>query len=190
MKRTNILLSTIFSLGLALPFNALAGPHGERQHFEDYGRVEHVEPVYKYFEHRIPHETCWNDTVRVDRPRQSHHDSTTSTLVGGVIGGAIGHAVGHGKSNKKLGAVVGSVIGMSVGRDIGERKQEKHRHHDTPIYKEVERCDVRYTTKRDERLVGYDVTYKYKGERYTTFMQEHPGKRIRLAVSVQPVAGQ
>ncbi len=190
MKRSNLLLSTLLSISLALPMSAMAGPHGDRQRFEDFGRVLNAQPVYKTYEHRVPHETCWNETVRVERNRHGHHNSSTSTLVGGVIGGAIGHAVGHGKSNKKLGAVVGSVIGMSVGRDIGERKHNKHRHHNDPIYKEVERCDVRYTTKRDERLIGYDVTYKYKGQRYTTFTQEHPGKRIRLAVSVRPVAGQ
>lgn len=186
MKRTNLLMSTLFTLSIALPLGAQAGPHGDRERFEDFGRVQHVEPVYKVFEHRVPHETCWKETVRVDRTRHGRHDSATSTLVGGVIGGAIGHAVGHGKSNKKLGAVVGSVIGMSVGRDIGE-KNNKHRHNDTPYYEDVERCDVRYTTRTEERLMGYDVTYKYQGQRYTTFTKEHPGKRIRLAVSVRPL---
>ncbi len=34
---------------------------------------------------------------------------------------------------------------------------------------------------------GYNVTYRYNGHNYTTFMKHRPEHRIRLQVSIQPV---
>lgn len=157
----------------------------DSQRFVDYARVQTATPVYTTVEHRVPHQQCWRETVRVERPGRGH-SSATSTLVGGVIGGAIGHAVGHGKDNKKIGAVVGSVLGMSIGKDIGQQKGRGHGR-DNAYYDEVERCEMEYRIEHEERLSGYDVTYRYKGQHYTTFMQEHPGKRVKLAVSLNPM---
>ena len=44
-----------------------------------------------------------------------------------------------------------------------------------------------YKVQRESKLTGYDVTYKYHGNIYTTSMPHDPGKRIKVAVSVQPV---
>ena len=172
-----------------LPLTASA----ESQRFFDYGRVLSAEPIYQTFQHRTPRETCWTETVRTETPYQQHHqrhNSATGTIVGGIIGGAIGHAVGHGKSNKKVGAVVGSVLGMSIGNDISRRNSHNrypHSNHREVRYDDVERCDVSYETTTEEKLIGYDVAYKYKGETYYTRTDQHPGRKIKLAVSVSPV---
>lgn len=149
----------------------------------DYAKVTHVNPVYQSVKHRVPEKHCWVETVRTER----HHprSSATSTLIGGAIGGAIGHAVGHGKSNKKLGAVVGSVIGMSVGHDLGRRD---HGNRTRVTHKDVERCEVQYRTETQQQLHGYDVSYRYHGKTYTTFMKKRPGKKIKVAVNVRPVS--
>ncbi len=159
--------------------------NAEQHRFFDYAKVREVKPTYQSVAHRIPQEDCWVERVRTERHPRSN-TSATSTLVGGVIGGAIGHAVGHGKDNKKIGAVVGSMLGLSIGRDIGRRQ---HRHGDYPevFYDDVERCETSYRTETEERLTGYRVTYQYRGEVYTTHMDEHPGQRIKVAVSVRPV---
>lgn len=39
------------------------------------------------------------------------------------------------------------------------------------------------------RLVGYDVDYTYKGSRYRSRMQDDPGNRVKLRVSVMPYPG-
>ena len=41
--------------------------------------------------------------------------------------------------------------------------------------------------ERDERrLVGYDVEYQYKGERFMSRLDQDPGNRLRVRVSVVP----
>ncbi len=35
--------------------------------------------------------------------------------------------------------------------------------------------------------IGYDVTYRYHGQSYTTFMQQRPEHRISLQVNIQPI---
>lgn len=157
----------------------------ENHRFYDYAKVKEVTPIYKTYQHRVPEENCWVETVKTERHRP-RRNSATSTLVGGLIGGAIGHAVGHNKSNKRVGAVVGSALGLSIGHDIGRRNRQPDRY--DVSYDDVERCEVSYQTETEERLTGYDVTYKYRGEIYSTFMEEHPGKRIKVSVNIQPVA--
>ncbi len=155
----------------------------ESHRFVDYAKVKDVRPMYQTFEHRVPEERCWTETVR--RETHPQRRSATGTLMGGIIGGAIGHAVGHGRSNKKLGAVVGSVLGASIGSDISNKHHRQSRH--SSVYEDVERCEVSYKIETEERLTGYNVTYSYRGETYHTHMDEHPGKRMKISVSVSPL---
>lgn len=157
---------------------ALAGQYRHT----DYARVVAVEPVYRTIERRIPQQECWVETVRQEVPVYTA-SSATGTIVGGIVGGAIGHAVGHGRSNKQLGAAVGTVLGMSVGSDLSHNRRGGY----TEVsYRDVERCEVRHAVQTERRLLGYDVTYQYQNQRYTTRMGRHPGKRIRVAVDVSP----
>jgi uncharacterized protein YcfJ len=39
----------------------------------------------------------------------------------------------------------------------------------------------------ESRTNGYDVTYEYRGQTYTSLMNRDPGNRVRLRVSVQPL---
>jgi hypothetical protein len=41
----------------------------------------------------------------------------------------------------------------------------------------------------ENRLVGYDVTYEYRGERYQTRLRQDPGRQIALNVNVAPLDG-
>lgn len=103
--------------------------------------------------------------------------------MGGVVGGALGHAVGHGDSNQKIGTAVGAVLGAAVGSKVGG--QTPDRTHVT--YREVERCEIRERLQVREELVGYNVTYRYDGQTYTTRTRNEPGSRLRLAVEVTPL---
>ena len=176
-------MKTPIVISLSTALIALAPvSQAETQHFVDYAKVNSVTPIYQTFEHRVPEEHCWTETVRRDlRPERR---SATGTLMGGIIGGAIGHAVGHGSDNKKIGAVVGTMLGASIGSDISHQKRHSSRH--ASVYEDVERCEVSYRMETEERLSGYDVSYSYRGETYSTRMDEHPGKRMKISVSVRP----
>ena len=44
------------------------------------------------------------------------------------------------------------------------------------------RCEMRRSWRTEQRLVAWDVAYRYRGGVYHTQMQERPGKRIRIPV--------
>jgi len=138
-------------------------------HFYDFASVNSVNPIYETIEHRVP-QRCNHSSHNYDYPK---HQSATPMIIGGVIGGAIGNRVGSNKSNKKVGAVVGSILGATIASDINR----KDRHH----------CTTRYTTRYEQQLVGYDVLYSYRGSTYRTTMQDHPGNRLQLRLSFDPV---
>ncbi len=188
LSRTSITQISLLLCSLMLAQLAYAGDHtrGKNKHyrdnhqFTDFAKVKQATARYKTFEHRIPEEKCWTETVVIERYERP---SPTGALIGGLIGGTIGHAVGHGRSNKKLGAVVGTVLGASIGKDVSKKQNSQH----GKTYEDIERCEVEYHSQFEERIVGYDVTYQYRGEFYHTFMKEHPGKRIRVNVAISSV---
>lgn len=143
------------------------------RHF-DYARVTHAKPIYQTVTRRIPVESCRIETVRVDR---RHNDGRT--LAGGLIGAAIGHKIGRRHHDKHIGAVAGAIIGASIADN------SKH-HNRRGKYRDIERCNTHYDLERSRELVGYDVTYRYHGEVFHTRTDDHPGKRIRVKVSVRP----
>lgn len=174
---------------LAISSGSLAehGRQSDRRYTDrhyDYARVTHVKPVYESYSRKVPHEECWVETVRYDRDSRQHR-SATGTILGGIIGAAVGNKLGHKKRNKQVGAVAGAILGASIGRDVSRRRQGGGQ--SVSEYRDVERCETRYSHETEERLVGYHVTYRYGGNDYRTTTDEHPGKRLKVAVSVEPV---
>lgn len=144
--------------------------------------VIEANPVYQVVEVSSPQEQCWEEQIAVDHYSR-RNTSGTPVLVSTLIGGAIGNAVGHNKSNKRVGAVLGAMLGHSIGRDImRQSSQPAYREYDT-----VQRCETVYRQHKEERLVGYQVTYLYNGEEYSVRTKSDPGDEIQVRVSVQPV---
>ena len=167
-----LLLMSLVSLGAAAEHNndyyqkqgnAYYPSHNQ---FYDYARVNSVVPIIETVEHRIPvqcnHQSNYNHSKR----------SATPVILGTIIGAAIGNELGHKKSNKQVGAVAGGILGASIGSDMNNRP----RNHSCNDY------EIQY----EQRTVGYDVTYRYRGNIYHTTTQQHPGKRIRLRLQFQP----
>ena len=137
-------------------------------------------PQYETVRVEVPREVCSERDV----PRRRGEYSATGPVLGAVVGGAIGNAVGHGKTNKRVGAVVGALLGGAVGHDISRRNQERDGGYG---YETRRECSVESEYQEEDRLTGYEVTYRYAGETYTTFMDRDPGRRIRVRVAVTPV---
>ena len=174
--------SLLRATGLA--FTLLAMPvfasSGERTTYE-YATVIDSRPIYQTVEISTPREECWNEEVVVHRRDRS--DSNTPAIIGTIIGGALGNAVGHGKSNRRVGTVVGAVLGHSIGRDIVTANASRERGR----YETVRQCETVYEYREEERVVGYDVRYRYNDEEYSVRMDEEPGSQVRIRVNVQPV---
>lgn len=158
----------------------LASPVLADTRFE-YADVIESTPVYRTVEVTVPREECWNEEVVSHR--RAHPESRTPALLGTIIGGALGNAVGHGKSNKRVGTVVGAVLGHSIGRDIVAANS----HGGVTEYETVRQCETVYDHHEEERLIGYQVRYRYNNEDYSVRMDNDPGQQVRVRVDVQPV---
>lgn len=172
----NIGLVTALSLASA---TAMAGDRYYRDH-DDYQRVEkarvtHVEPIYRTVTVTSPERECWHEPSRYHRGQQSY----TSTIAGGIIGGVIGNQFGGGSGKTAL-TIAGTLLGGSMGRDIDSRYQ------DVDYGYEEERCEVVERRHREQRIDGYEVTYRYHGQLYTTVMDHDPGRFIPVDVHVEP----
>ncbi|HSC62509.1 MAG TPA: glycine zipper 2TM domain-containing protein [Caldimonas sp.] len=98
--------------------------------------------------------------------------SGAGAVIGAIAGGVIGHQFGHG-----FGTGVGAVAGAAVGNGVEANANP-------PQSVPVQRC--RSVNAYESRVVGYDVVYEYRGQRYTTRLPNDPGPR--LAVDVRPTA--
>lgn len=146
-----------------------------------YAEVLDARPIYQSVTVSAPREECWNEQIKV---RESHGSgSNTPAIVSAIVGGALGNAVGNNKSSRRVGTVVGAVLGHSVGRDIVAANNR----HQPARYQTVQHCERVDEYYDEERLMGYQVRYRYHGEEYSVRMDDHPGDRIRLRVHVEPV---
>jgi len=152
----------------------------------DYAKVVGVNPVVETYQVNHPVEHCWNEQVRVKRKHKRSHYTRTPEILGGLIGAAIGNQFGDGRG-EKVATVAGAVLGASVGRDI-KHQNRRHAGYDRhPEYKTVKRCELKDSYSTEERVIGYDVAYKYQGNVFHTQLDEHPGRKIKVRVTVDPV---
>lgn len=166
-------LSTTLLAATLVAGPAIAG------HAYDYATVVGVEPITKVVRISTPREECWDqEVVYRDRYRRGNG---VGTVVGGVLGGALGNAVGHSKRNKQVGTVVGAVLGATIGRSVSAREREE------ASYGVEERCEVYNEYHEEERIMAYNVRYRYNNETFSTRMDTHPGDTIKVRVSVSPV---
>jgi uncharacterized protein YcfJ len=122
----------------------------------------------------VPQQQCTEQQALV-QPRTSGGGALLGALVGGVVGHHIGDGFGRAAATG-LGAVAGSVI--------GDRAEAAN---NPPAAVPVRHCQT--LTSYENRVIGYDVTYEYNGQRYLTRVAQDPGPRIALNVTVAPSAG-
>lgn len=175
MKRSGITLR--FSL-LASAF--LSTPGFAQTSYHEAQVLESKE-IYRVIETSVPARQCWEEE-QVRSSSRHRYRSHTPGLLGAVIGGAIGNSMGHHRSSQKVGTIIGAMLGSSIARDMVQARNDSG-----TIIETVERCDTVYNYQQEEKLVGYDVLYRYNGEEYQVRMPEDPGSTIRVRVNVEPV---
>lgn len=166
----------------SLTFNPLAQAghpvEQDRGEYFDEAKVVRVEPIVRQVRVSVPHEECWDEDVPV---YHSGYRSATPMILGGIIGGVVGNTMGKGHG-KDAATVAGTILGGSIGRDIGHDAQRP------PVYETAHEthCKQVVDYREEERIEGYWVTYRYRGDEYVTRMPHDPGKRVRVRVTVQP----
>ena len=160
----------------ALLATAALGVHAEP--FFDHARVRSAEPRYETV--NVAREECSRHWVNERRAVGPQHNPG-GLVIGGVAGALLGNQVGKGHGREAataLGAVVGAVAGdRMANRDRGDSYEE--------VPREVTTC--RPVNEVRSRIIGYDVTYEYRGQLFTTLMRDNPGTSLRVRVSVDPV---
>jgi uncharacterized protein YcfJ len=149
-------------------------------------KVVRVIPVVRVVQVATPREHCWYERVRhVDRDLPDHENSALPVILGGVVGGVVGNQVGRRRHRGAL-TVAGSLIGAVIGHGVSKRRPQHY-----PLkrsYVTTERhCEIETDYREEERIEGYEVTYRYNGRYFTTRTDQEPGERIRVRVQVEPV---
>jgi len=152
-----------------------AMPFAQAAEFEDFGRVLRVQPRVEQI--RQPRQECRTEYVQVPVQQQR---GAGGSVVGGIAGALLGSQVGSGN-----GKVAAAAAGAIAGAVVGDRVENNGRNYDNGVQEQAVR-QCRNVDAYESRTTGYDVTYEYRGQQYTSFMNREPGNRIRLRVSVEP----
>ena len=168
-----ISLGLILSCFLTAPVSA-----GHRYGFEqrpfrhhDQARVTHVEPIVETVQVAEPYEECRFENTRYPRGR---HASATPMIIGGIFGGLLGNQIGRGNGNTAA-TIAGVVLGSSIAHDL-----DASNHRRGGYGRPAEICETRYSYHYEEQIVGYHVTYYYRGRTYHTRSDRHPGSHITI----------
>lgn len=182
MKKPILYGLTVMFLASVLPVQADHQALGDDpEAFYDYAKVTRVEPFFRQFDVSVPQQQCWNHEVPYTvHEHDAHPRAAAPMIVGGVIGGVIGHQFGKGR-RRDLATLAGSVIGASLGHDHAYRSARTRTHH---AVRYEQRCRTVMEHHTEERVEGYNVTYRYKGRIFQTRMPYDPGKRLRVRVRV------
>lgn len=105
----------------------------------------------------------------------SNFEFGAGTVVGAVAGGLLGAQVGKGNGRvaaSAVGAATGAVAGTAIqGRNNSNNQGEQN-------------C---YYENNGGRLVGYRVTYEYRGMTFTDMFRNPPmGDTVRVMVNLSP----
>jgi len=166
-KRTiAILVTTAALLGVSAGANAAV---------YDYAKVISSRPVVRYVNVKTPVRECWQETQHYTT-YEPRHKGPGRTIAGAIIGGVVGHQFGSGRGNDAA-TIAGSMLGAAIAHGPVERVEYS---------RPVERCATRYRNRREQRIDGYDVVYRYKGQRYSTRMPYDPGRQIKVRVDIRP----
>jgi uncharacterized protein YcfJ len=161
--------------GLATAAALLAVSAGANAAVYDHAKVISSRPIVRYVNVKTPVRECWQDTEYYTSYEPRRH-APGRTLAGAIIGGVIGHQIGSGRGNDAA-TIAGSMLGAAIGHGPVRRVESS---------RPVERCETHYRNQREQRIDGYNVVYRYNGQKYSTRMPYDPGKRIKVRVDIRP----
>ena len=137
--------------------------------------VLRVDPIYDRVRTNRSREVC--DDVPVER-RVDNGNRAAGTVLGAIVGGVLGSTVGKG-DGRRAATVAGAVVGGAVGNNVARG--------DDRYVDGVERhCRIVDDGADEERVVAYDVQYRYRGDVYMSRLNYDPGDRLRVRVSIEP----
>ncbi len=116
-----------------------------------------------------PREDCQDVQVQKQAPAKDSQ-RIAGTVIGGVAGGLLGSTIGGG-AGRTLATVAGAAGGAYAGNQVQKNMQQKN-----VVTKTERRCKTVNDTT--ERLVGYDVTYRFEGKEGVLRTSSKPGATL------------
>jgi uncharacterized protein YcfJ len=147
----------------------------------DYAEVLDVDPITRQVRVSQPRQECWDERVTYREP-EYRTGLNAGTVLGAIIGGVAGHQIGGGH-----GRDAATAVGAVIGAHVGAREAAYHRGGGTERVGYEQRCETYSDTRYEQRVEGYDVTYRYQGRIYHTQLPYDPGRRLEVDVNVRPV---
>ena len=146
----------------------------------DFAQVISSRPIVRQVAVSQPRQQCWDEQVTYREPAPVAGNNAAGAILGGIIGGVAGHQIGGG-SGRAVATGIGAVVGAGLGSHAGEyrRPGAVRTGYET-------RCQTVDDRRYEDRVEGYDVTYRYNGGVYHTTMPYDPGNRIAVNVDVRP----
>lgn len=172
--KTAFLIFGLSTVPLGVSFADTAGTASR-----EYAEVIAADPIVEVVQVEVPREECWTERRPVGGGGLGN--SVTPEIAGALLGGVIGYQFGSGRG-QDIATVAGAVLGGSVGHDLKVRNARYG-----AVYENVERCQLVNDYNTEERIIAYDVAYRYNGQVYRTTMDHDPGKRVRVVVDVNVV---
>jgi uncharacterized protein YcfJ len=141
--------------------------------FQDTAWVVSSTPVYESV--NIPQRDCWTEQTGHEGVRSRDYGGA---VLGGLVGGLLGNTLGKG-NGRSVATAVGAATGAIVGDNIDNDGHE-YRGPGRPRFEQ--RC--RTVDNWSRQLTGYNVTYRYQGHEYSSFMPYDPGRTVKVSVNV------
>jgi uncharacterized protein YcfJ len=162
-------------------------------------------PRQECFIEQVP---TYSEPVRTTEPARYAPSTTAASgtsgagaVLGAIIGGVVGHQFGNSSGGRDRGTVAGAVVGGLIGNGIessnnsasvqspsyAQGVQPASNYNTAPVQtgtRPVERCRTVNDTR--EQISGYNVTYRYGNQQYTTRLNYNPGQTMRVRVQVTP----
>lgn len=148
----------------------------------EYAEVIRVDPIISVVQRPVQRDQCWREPVTYHESTGRARNERAPAVLGAIIGGVLGNQFGHGRG-RDAATAAGALLGYHAVRD-GQRGHRNASYQEVTRYEE--RCATQTEYFRDERVTGYDVTYRYEGRVYQTVTDFHPGDRLRVEVEVRP----
>jgi len=153
-----------------------------------YAKVVDVQPVIEIVQVPENRQVCRQQPVQ---RRVAEYRSPAPVVLGAIVGGVIGNQLsrghGHGRrhghgSNRAAATFTGAAIGGMIAGGI-----QYNRYPPRYYTQNVQVCSMETSWRSEERVVAWDVSWKYHGQIYHSRMDDPPGDRIRVRVNVDPV---
>jgi uncharacterized protein YcfJ len=144
--------------------------------FEALANVVAASPIMEQVNH--PTQQCWTETQQVTQAAPQSH-SPVGPIIGAVTGGLLGSTIGKGN-----GRVTGAAVGAGVGAIAGDAVANQNNGSTVTATVPVQRCQQ--VDNIDTVTTGYQVTYEYAGQRFSTRLPYNPGNQLRVNIAVTP----